>query len=237
MVFQAQGVTKRFGRRAVLRGLDLSLAPSECVVLFGRNGAGKTTFLQIVATLLRISEGSTSYWGQSVEGSAEAIRARIGLVSHASYLYPELSVEENLGFFARLYGVEPRIDEVLREASLTDRRSSIVAKLSRGMQQRLSLARATLHRPELLLLDEPFTGLDTVAAETLIEWLDRFVANGGTVLLTTHDVDRGVRVASRIVVLDQGRIRYTLTDGGDTNTARDWLQERLRGETPPEEGQ
>ena len=230
MVFQAQGVTKRFGRRAVLRGLDLSLNPGECVVLFGRNGAGKTTFLQIVATLLRASEGVTTYWGQSVEEAAERIRARIGLVSHASYLYPELSVEENLRFFARLYGVEPRIDEVLREASLTDRRSSVVAKLSRGMQQRLSLARATLHQPELLLLDEPFTGLDPVAAEILIEWLDRFVADGGTVLLTTHDVDRGVRVASRLVVLDEGRIRHTLKDSVDAVATRDWLQERLRGD-------
>lgn len=234
MVFQAQGVTKRFGRRAVLRGLDLSLTPGECVVLFGRNGAGKTTFLQIVATLLRASEGVTTYWGQSVEEAAERIRARIGLVSHASYLYPELSVEENLRFFARLYGVEPRIDEVLREASLTDRRSSVVAKLSRGMQQRLSLARATLHQPELLLLDEPFTGLDPVAAEILIEWLDRFVADGGTVLLTTHDVDRGVRVASRLVVLDEGRIRYTLKDSVDAVATRDWLQERLRGDAVSE---
>ena len=197
-------------------------------MLFGRNGAGKTTFVQIVATLLRASEGDTSYWGRPAGETPEEIRARIGLVSHSSYLYPELTVAENLAFFGRLYGAEQRIEQALSEASLLERRDSIVAKLSRGMQQRLSLARATLHQPDLLLLDEPFTGLDPVAAEILIEWLERYVSQGGTVLLTTHDVERGVRVASRIIVLDDGRLLHSLEDTRDQPAAREWLHERLQ---------
>lgn len=200
------------------------------MVLFGRNGAGKTTFIQITATLMRATEGQITYWGQSLDSGPEQIRSRIGLVSHASYLYPELSVEQNLEFFARLYGAEARVEQVLSEAALEGRRTSAVSKLSRGMLQRLSFARATLHQPDLLLLDEPFTGLDPLAAETLIAWLERFTTAGGSILLTTHDVERGVKVASRIIVLDDGAIRHTLDGNDDPSVARDWLHERLRGD-------
>lgn len=212
---------------AVLRNMDLELHRGECVVLFGRNGAGKSTLISIAATLVRPHEGSTLYWGRSLKDAPDAIRKRIGVVAHASFLYPELSVEENLRFYAQLYGVKPRLDEWLESAELSHRRQFPVAKLSRGMLQRLSLARALLHGPDLLLLDEPFTGLDAVSAERLISRIIDFSRSGGAVLLTTHDMERGIRVASRIAVLEKGAIAHSLTNTQDDAAARDWLHPRL----------
>jgi heme exporter protein A len=220
---EAKRLTKHFGRIAVLKEIDIALEPNRCHVLFGRNGAGKSTFLSIAATLMKPSSGEILYGGESLTKLGERIRHRIGLVSHQSFTYPDLTVEENLYFYARIYGISGKIDEALTWADLDLRRRSPVRSLSRGMLQRLAIARALLHEPRLLLLDEPYTGLDALSAERLS---DRIVAlkNGTTIVLTTHDIERGVSVADRMLVMEAGRIAFDAT-GGTTKEVRRVLLE------------
>jgi heme exporter protein A len=193
-----------------LREVDFELDAGRCHVLFGRNGAGKSTLLLIAATLLRPSSGEIFYDGDPYEELGDEVRRRIGLVSHQSFLYPDLTVLENLRFYARLYGEASDEESALLWADLELRRHSPVRSLSRGMLQRLSVARALLHRPKLLLLDEPFTGLDAVSSERLSTRLDDLKGES-SVLLTTHDVDRGVALADRMSILEGGRIAFDAT--------------------------
>jgi len=217
-VFEARGLTKRFGRLTALRPLDLRVSSGEVLAVFGRNGAGKTTFLHLAASLTRPTAGEVLYEGRP----AAEHRRHVGLLSHASFLYSDLTARENLEFYARLYGVEVSVDDVLAEANLAARANAPVRTLSRGMHQRLAVARALLHRPKLLLLDEPYTGLDAVSAEKLSMRLRTFggpAFAGGfgeasperAVILTTHDLERGLEVATRVAILDSGRLAY---DGG-----------------------
>lgn len=208
--FAARRLTKRFGRSPALREVDFALEAGRCHVLFGRNGAGKSTLLLIAATLLRPSSGEIFYDGDPYEELGDEVRRRIGLVSHQSFLYPDLTVLENLRFYARLYGGASDEEGALLWADLELRRHSPVRSLSRGMLQRLSVARALLHRPKLLLLDEPFTGLDAVSSERLSTRLDDLKGES-SVLLTTHDVDRGVAIADRMSILEGGRIVFDAT--------------------------
>ena len=208
--FAARRLTKRFGRSTALREIDFELEAGRCHVLFGRNGAGKSTLLLIAATLLRPSSGEIFFGGDRYEDLGDEVRRRIGLVSHQSFLYPDLTVHENLEFYARLYGSSASASEALVWADLDLRRDSPVRSLSRGMLQRLSVARALLHRPKLLLLDEPYTGLDALSSERLSTRVSD--AKGETsILLTTHDVDRGVSIADRISILEGGRIAFDAT--------------------------
>jgi heme exporter protein A len=217
--FAARRVTKQFGRSIALREIDFELPPGSCHVLFGRNGAGKSTLLGIASTLLRRSSGQIFFEGRSYEEAGDEVRRNIGLVSHQSFLYPDLTVLENLEFYARLFEVPSRAADALEWADLELRRHSLVRSLSRGMLQRLSLARALLHRPKLLLLDEPYTGLDAASSERLSSKL--FELKGGTsVLLTTHDVDRGVALADRISILEGGRIRFDATGATSSEVKR-----------------
>ena len=172
---------------------------------------------------MKPSSGELLYDGESLTELGERIRHRIGLVSHHSFVYPDLTVEENLCFYARIYGISGKIDEALTWADLDLRRRSPVRSLSRGMLQRLAIARALLHEPRLLLLDEPYTGLDALSAERLS---DRIVAlkNGTTIVLTTHDIERGVSVADRMLVMEAGRIAFDAT-GGTTKEVRRVLLE------------
>jgi len=208
-VLSCENVAKRFGRTTALRSVTLSVQEGEFVAVFGHNGAGKSTLLNIVATLIRSYEGTVSLFGGDLAKANEETRRSLGFMSHDSFLYADLTAYENLVFYARLYGIRDpsgAVRAMLGRVDLAHKAQSIVRELSRGMKQRLSLGRAFLHSPKLLLLDEPYTGLDETACVNLNNMLSEFTAGGGTVMLTTHDIDRGFRVANRILVLNQGRV-------------------------------
>jgi heme exporter protein A len=207
-------LVKRFGLKTVLRGLDFEVQPGEFVALLGPNGAGKTTFLRILASLSRPSLGEVKVAGFHLPKEAAAVRARLGVVSHLPLLYGDLSAEENLRFYGRLYGIvdlEPRITEVLEMVGLDTRRRDLVRTFSRGMQQRLAIGRAVLHDPDVMLFDEPYTGLDQDASSMLDEVLQTVAAEGRTVVMTSHDLARAEELATRFDILSRGVIMATST--------------------------
>lgn len=214
-----RGLTKRFGRTAALRGVDLELMPGERVALFGPNGSGKTTLLKALAGLLRPTRGALRIAGLDYQRHGQAIRRRIGVMSHHPYLYEDLTGEENLLFYGRMYGVDrlpQRVDQALRRAGMERRRRDKVRTLSRGMQQRLALARATLHDPEVLLLDEPDTGLDQEASAHIAQFLEGEQGQRRTVLLATHNLRLGSSHCERFAILSGGRVVYQgLRNGQD----------------------
>jgi len=206
-------LVKRFGLKAVLRGLDFQVEAGEFVAILGPNGAGKTTFLRILASLSRPTFGEVSIAGFSLPAQAAAVRRRLGVVSHLPLLYGDLTAEENLRFYARMYGLtgaESRIAEVLQLVDLTPRRRDLVRTYSRGMQQRLSIGRAVLHDPEVMLFDEPYTGLDQDACAMLDGVLKEVAARGRTVVMTSHDLGRVADLATRFDVLSRGAIAATI---------------------------
>ncbi len=208
-MIQVRGLVKRFGYTVVLRGVSFDVPAGQTVVLLGPNGAGKTTLLRILATLLKPSAGQVFVGGHDSIHHPEEVRHLLGYVSHQPLLYPDLSARENLRFYARLYGMEnpdERIDEMLAVVGLSRRTDDLVRTFSRGMVQRLTIARALLHNPPVLLLDEPDTGLDPQAAAMLAHLLREVAGAGRTILLTTHNLARGVDFADRVVVLAGGRI-------------------------------
>jgi heme exporter protein A len=202
-------VTRTYGRRRALHRVSLACAAGEVVALLGPNGAGKSTLLSIAATLLEPSSGDVRFGGRAAGELGAALRARIGLLAHDLYLYPELSAAENLAFFARLYGVTDvpgRVERGLRAAGLTARGGDAVGGFSRGMRQRLAIERALVHEPRLVLLDEPFTGLDDASATALKRRLELLRTSGCIVLLTTHDLEAVEDLVDRAVLLSQGRV-------------------------------
>jgi heme exporter protein A len=208
-IIETSGLGKRFGRSVALRSITLSVQAGEFVTIFGRNGAGKTTFLRIISSLVRSYSGEVHLFGEDLRKAGEKTRARIGFISHDSFLYRDLTVADNLLFYARLYGVNrpgERADQLIAQVGLQEKRDAAARGLSRGMKQRLSLARAFIHQPELLLLDEPYTGLDEQACEILDTVLNEFMAGGGTALLTTHNIERGLKRSHRVLVLDKGSV-------------------------------
>jgi heme exporter protein A len=207
-------LVKRFGLKTVLRGLDFDVQPGEFVALLGPNGAGKTTFLRVLASLSRPSLGDVSVAGHRLPNEAAAVRARLGVVSHLPLLYGDLSAEENLRFYGRMYGIldlEPRITEVLEMVGLDARRRDLVRTFSRGMQQRLAIGRAVLHDPDVMLFDEPYTGLDQDASSMLDEVLKTVAARGRTVVMTSHDLVRAEDLATRFDILSRGVISASAT--------------------------
>jgi heme exporter protein A len=207
-------LVKRFGLKTVLRGVDFEVQPGEFVALLGPNGAGKTTFLRILASLSRPSLGEVKVAGFSLPKEAASVRARLGVVSHLPLLYGDLSAEENLRFYGRMYGIvdlEPRITAVLEMVGLDTRRKDLVRTFSRGMQQRLAIGRAVLHDPEVMLFDEPYTGLDQDASLMLDEVLKTVAAEGRTVVMTSHDLARAEELATRFDILSRGVIAATST--------------------------
>jgi ABC-type multidrug transport system ATPase subunit len=205
------GVARGFGGRAVLKCVDFSARPGEVVCLCGLNGAGKSTMLRIVCGLLQPDAGAVRLCGLDPSASPEAAAGAIGLISHKSMVYPDLTVMENMVFFAELYGLRnprARAQELLEAFELSNFRREMTAVLSRGMLQRLSIARALVNRPAVLLADEPFTGLDLRASGGLVLELGRFSAGGGTVLMTTHELGPAVECCGRVAVLDGGRIIF-----------------------------
>ena len=209
VVVEAERVGKSFGRTAVLRDVSLRIAAGETIALFGPNGAGKSTLLRVCATLMTPTAGTLRLFGS--DGRNPEARRRIGLVAHQSFLYPDLTARENLVFYAGIYGVAdaPRlVDAWLARVDLVDAGDRPVRAFSRGMEQRLSLARALLHDPELVLLDEPWSGLDAAAADWLDALLAELRSRGRTVVAATHDFARGLGVADRAVILHRGRIAW-----------------------------
>jgi heme exporter protein A len=202
-------LVKRFGLKSVLRGMDFSVDSGEFVAILGPNGAGKTTFLRILASLSRPTLGAVTIAGYSLPSQAAAVRRRLGVVSHLPLLYGDLTAEENLRFYARMYNlseVEKRITDVLDLVGLSSRRRDLVRTFSRGMQQRLAIGRAVLHEPEVMLFDEPHTGLDQDACQMLDNVLREVAARGRTVVMTSHDLARVADLASRFDVLSRGVI-------------------------------
>jgi heme exporter protein A len=208
-MIEIRGLVKAFGLQAALRGINLDLAEGEFATVVGPNGAGKTTLLRVLATLTKPTAGVVRIGGYDVNRAGAQVRRLIGLVSHHTLLYPHLSADDNLRFYGQMYGVadlEARIDEVLGLVSLSARRTDLVRTFSRGMQQRLTIARAILHEPRVMFFDEPYTGLDQQAATVLGEILTGVAA--GTVLLTTHDLERGLVGCDRVVILNRGKVAH-----------------------------
>ncbi|OGO21558.1 MAG: heme ABC exporter, ATP-binding protein CcmA [Chloroflexi bacterium RBG_16_51_9] len=208
---KVEGLTKSFGTRLTLRGIDLEINQGESVVIFGPNGAGKTTLLKVLATIMNPSSGKVIIAGLDTKESAEEARHLIGIVSHNTFLYGNLTAYENLDFYSRLYDVpvrQKRIHEVVEMVGMTPRLHNRVATLSRGMQQRLSIARSLLHKPSIILLDEPETGLDRQANAMLWEIFQAEGEQKRTIVLTTHNLERGLELAGRVLILDKGMIVY-----------------------------
>ncbi len=209
LALQSEDIRKTFGSFTALAGVTMSVKRGEFVAFFGRNGAGKTTFLKIAATLMRATGGKLFIEGVRSDENPEQVRRRIGFLSHNTYLYRDLSPVENLRFFARLYQIpeaEDRISALLDRVGLRRRAKDPVRGFSRGLQQRLGIARVMLHEPALILLDEPYTGLDANAVQTLNEILDEAVSAGRTVILTTHDIEQGLRAATQAAIIEKGRL-------------------------------
>ncbi|HEY2379553.1 MAG TPA: heme ABC exporter ATP-binding protein CcmA [Terriglobia bacterium] len=209
LALESQDIRKTFGHFTALGGVTLTVRRGEFVALFGRNGAGKTTFLKVAATLVRATQGRLAIEGVDIREEPEKARRHIGFLSHNTFLYRDLNPVENLRFFGRLYGtadLENRIRKLLERVGLERRKNDPVRSFSRGLHQRLGLARVILHDPSIILLDEPYTGLDANAVDMLNQILDEAVAAGKTVILTTHDFDQGVRAATRAVIIDRGKV-------------------------------
>ncbi len=208
-MIKVRKLSKRFGLKPVLRGLDFDVQQGEFVALLGPNGAGKTTFLRILASLSKPNMGEVWIAGYRLPQQASLVRKRLGVVSHQPLLYGDLTAEENLHFYGRMYDLmdlQARVEEGLRIVGLFERRRDLVRQYSRGMQQRLAIARAILHDPEVLLFDEPHTGLDQDAASMLDGVLREVAAKGRTVVMTSHDLARSADLASRIDILSKGLI-------------------------------
>jgi heme ABC exporter ATP-binding subunit CcmA len=210
-MIEVHSLVKTFGLLPVLRGVELTVEPGECVALLGPNGAGKSTLLRILATLSRPTLGRVRVAGLDLPAEADEARRRLGVLAHHPLLYDDLTAEENLRFYARMYALpeaDKRIATALEQVGLARRRGSLVRAFSRGMQQRLAIARAMLHDPQVLLFDEPFTGLDQSAAAMLEGLLREAVAKGRTVLMTTHDLAQAVASAGRVAILAHGKIAF-----------------------------
>jgi heme ABC exporter ATP-binding subunit CcmA len=215
---EVRGVERSFGHVRALRGVSFALRAGESLAVFGPNGAGKTTLLRILAGLLRPQRGEVLLDGTPLQRGDAAHRRRVGLIAHYSLLYDGLTAAENLGFYARLYGVPGREAAVRRAregVGLADRADDPAGTFSRGMVQRLAIARALLHEPHIVLLDEPFSGLDQRAAAALREVLMRLRAERRTMVLVTHNIDEGLELATHVAIQVSGRFVECAPVAGD----------------------
>ncbi|MGH9355452.1 MAG: ABC transporter ATP-binding protein [Terriglobia bacterium] len=208
---EVRGLHKYFGDFAALRGVNFSITTGESVLLYGANGAGKTTLLRVLALLTEPSQGGIFLNGKKTDRRTAALKSKIGFASHATFLYGDLTVQENLSLTGKLFGLQAlnlKVASALETFGLADRRYQAVRSLSRGLQQRVTLARALLHDPDFLLLDEPFTGLDAGSAAGLESLLRRLSGEGKGIAFSTHDFAQGASIARRLVVLESGCVRY-----------------------------
>ena len=207
-VLQAQGLVREYGSVIAVNGIDLSLGRGEFLTIFGPNGAGKTSLLALLAGALRPSRGQVWLRGEALDFGEVEWRRRIGVLSHQSFLYGHLSAEENLRFYGQLFGLSD-VDNVVRDKlqhlGLQERAASLVRDLSHGMRQRLALARALLHDPDIVLLDEPYTGLDPSAALVLQGVLSDLRDGRRTVVMVTHNLSEGVALATTVAIMNRGR--------------------------------
>jgi len=213
---RVSGLRKSFGHIEAVRGVDFDLKPGEFLTVFGPNGAGKTTLIRILSSLTRPTEGSAQVAGYNVVDNDPAMRRQIGVISHTSFLYADLTAIENIEFYARMYGLddpESRAAQVIDEVGLKLRKQDRVGTFSRGMLQRLSIARAIVHNPSILFLDEPYTGLDQHASLKLREQLETLHTHKRTVLMTTHDFARGLEMCDRVAIQVKGR--FALMESAD----------------------
>ena len=204
-------ITKNFGSMTVLDNVNFSVKGGEFLTIVGPNGAGKTTLIKIMATLVNATGGTVEIGGFDVKKSPEKVRGIIGVISHNTYLYNELTAGENLKFFGKMYAIpdsDKRVDEVLGETGLSDRKHDRVGTFSRGMKQRLSIARAILHNPPVLLLDEPYTGLDQQASASLESVLNSLTGSGITTIMISHDLKRGLALADQVMIMASGTVTY-----------------------------
>lgn len=209
LAVRISGLSKRFDERWVLRDINLDVPVGSYLALLGANGAGKSTLLHTLAMLSPATRGELVLFGESANRPGPRLRARIGMIGHQPMLYRDLSAIENLVFFGKLYDVPSparRALELLERVGLSDRAASPVKTFSRGMVQRLSIARALMHAPDLLLADEPFSGLDVPSVAAVSALLSELHADGKTVILTNHDVRQSLELAQRVVVLRRGGI-------------------------------
>lgn len=229
---EIRGLKKSFGMKPILRSIDLSMNAGERLALLGANGAGKTTLLRILAGLSRPGAGQITIAGLDLIRQMREIRRKVGFVAHQPYLYDDLTALENLLFFARLYAIEQpqtQAANLLRRVGLNKKARERVSSLSRGQLQRLALARALLHAPQLLLLDEPDTGLDQEGLEVLSELLREHSEQGGTILFTTHDMEAAIQRSDQIAMLHNGRVAYQqATTNLERESVRRAYQEVIR---------
>jgi heme exporter protein A len=203
---------KRFGPVTALRGIDLEVQRGHCLGIFGPNGAGKTTLLKVLATLIRPSAGTVSIAGHDAIREAEKVRPLLGVLSHRTFLYSHLTACENLQFYGRMFGIQQlpeRITEVLQAVGLESQGHQLVRTYSRGMQQRLAIARTILHYPILLLLDEPYTGLDQHAVASVQTLLSQLRSESCTIIMSTHDLHRSLDLCDDIAIQHRGKIVYS----------------------------
>ncbi len=208
---KAEGLMKSFGPVEALRGVDLGVRKGEFYTLFGPNGAGKTTFIKILSTLAKPSSGRLTVAGLDAVKDPDGVRAATGVLSHDPFLYENLSAFENIKFFGIMYGVhdaDGRAGELIDRVGLGKRMHDLVRNFSRGMKQRLAVARAIVHDPSILLLDEPYTGLDQHGAGVFGEMLSMLKSDGRTILMTTHNIEEGLGRSDRIGILAGGRMVY-----------------------------
>ncbi len=205
----AKGLTKQIGSKRILKGIDLEVAAGEFVTCFGPNGAGKSTTLKILALLSKASSGQLFIDGMDVSKHGDVLRKKVGVISHNTFLYDNLSARENLVFYGKMYEVQDlnkRVEKLLEDVGLTYAANDTVRTFSRGMQQRLAIARSLVHNPPILLMDEPYTGLDEMAKGILNSVLQQLSQSKHTVFLITHDFDQGLEQSDQTVVLVGGRI-------------------------------
>ena len=212
-IIEAENLRKVYGMLPVLQGIDFTVRRGEFVALLGANGSGKSTLLRLLSGLSKPTAGAIRVGGWEMPREAMAVRAQLGLVAHRPLLYENLTARENLEFYGVLYAIaagerEQRSKELLRAVGLLKRADSLVRTFSRGMKQRLSIARATLHQPDVLLLDEPYSGLDQAAVDLLDEMLAAAQAEGRTIIMSTHQLARIPRAADRALILSRGRISF-----------------------------
>ncbi len=215
-MIKVQQLTKIYNKQFALRGLDLEINYGQCLCILGPNGAGKSTFIRILATLSRPNRGDILVDGTSVFAAPAAFRRKLGLIAHATFLYPELTARENLIFYAALYQIanpDTRVDDLLKTVGLAHRSDDRVRTFSRGMQQRLAIARAILNEPEILLLDEPYTGLDQSASQLLTDRIVELKTAKRTIVLITHNIQQGYQLADKIAIFREGRVALECDTG------------------------
>lgn len=235
-IIEAVKLVKTYGLMPVLRGLDLSIQRGEFMALLGANGSGKSTFLRLLTGLTRPTGGTLQIGGWHMPQEAAAVRAQLGLVSHRSLLYENLTARENLLFFGRLYNLpadalNARVDVLLRQVGLHKRAHDLPRQFSRGMLQRLSIARALVHTPDILLFDEPHTGLDQSAAQVLDDLLASSHAEGRTIIMVTHHIERAAELVNRAVILHRGVVAYDQPTDGMTGVQLADTYRAVTGET------